>query len=567
MANRFLESIPDEPAQNRFLKTQPESAEDSSEGWLSSISRTALQGPLGYIRRWTWPADVVKSLSSAIGEDELNRLKQEAENEGQEFDIEGARKGLEETSSYFPTQHLVEELVEQKTGLPLSPKNRLQSNIRLAGEAAGFRPGPASAKAVAAGTAPLVKEYAQFMGAPEGISDTLGLLASGITPRPSFAKKLKPSGLPERGFESLTKPTKVSPHRAEAVKEAVEKDFRGLAEDVLKKNETYSAMKNDVLFKEKVGDLFQEVEKLAENIPGSFPTQEIRLAIKERAAKVPSKGLSPSEYEVELAKQHRKQLSQITDANTTPKQLVEQYRKNNQSLRELFEPGKSSAANRAKKDALLGYNEAIKDLIAKKYPDSQFKNLFEASNKKWQDISDVEAIEQFTDKLFDGKINYGEAQKLFRHDKQHISRPFKRLLGDQGFQDFQQLTKDLLSTKNGMDLVKKAGEAGYGDLAATAGTYLLSPKLGGALTLKKFGKAAYQMLLDKPKLAITWKTALDDLKAGRYQSAQKGFSQIDQEAKAYEKTNPIVERAEAALQKNPQNTSAKLALEKAKRKR
>jgi hypothetical protein len=119
--------------------------------------------------------------------------------------------------------------------------------------------------------------------------DTLDL-ASGISTS-IVAKKLKPSGLPERGFESLTKPTKVSPHRAEAVKEAVEKDFRGLAEDVLKKNETYSAMKNDVLFKEKVGDLFQEVEKLAENIPGSFPTQEIRLAIKERVAKYHLKDL------------------------------------------------------------------------------------------------------------------------------------------------------------------------------------------------------------------------------------------------------------------------------------
>jgi len=72
------------------------------------------------------------------------------------------------------------------------------------------------------------------------------------------------------------------------------------------------------------------------------------------------------------------------------------------------------------------------------------------------------------------------------------------------------------------------------------------------------------MLLDKPKLAVTWKTAIDDLKAGKYVAAQKGFAQLDQEAQAYEKANPVIEKAEAALQKNPASQSAKFALEKAR---
>ena len=38
------------------------------------------------------------------------------------------------------------------------------------------------------------------------------------------------------------------------------------------------------------------------------------------------------------------------------------------------------------------------------------------------------------------------------------------------------------------------------------------------------------MLLDKPKLAVTWKRGLDDLKSGRYAAASKAFKELDDEA-------------------------------------
>ena len=268
----------------------------------------------------------------------------------------------------------------------------------------------------------------------------------------------------------------------------MEKDFKGISEKILEKNDTFSKMKNDNLFKEKIGEQFQKVEELAAEIPGKVHSDALRRRFKDRFNSRERTGISESDYEGALRKEFRAINKKIPVEELSTTQLVDQFRKNNKSLGQYFEPGKSSALNNAKRDSLLEYNRAIEDVIRNKYPKGEFKDLFESTNKRWSEIRDVEQINEFVDKMFEGKVNYSQAKKLFAQDKGNSARPFKRALGEEGFKDFKALTEDLLSTEKPMSYLKAAKDAGFDDLAKTAAAYLISPKLGLSKHVLKYGK-------------------------------------------------------------------------------
>ena len=509
------------------------------ESTPKAVARFGLQGPLGYATKYTWPLNAISAIGQGEALAEYNELEERLPQLMKQFptapwenfqglDKEKYMEAVHAAGQYFPTQQNIEEFIEKQTGLPLRPKTEFDKGVRLAGTAAGLRGGDVVSKGIAAITAPLAKKGLEELGVPEAVAEPVSLVASGVVPSPSLAKQVKPSGLAQRGFESTTKPKKVSPARMEKITEAVEKDFKKLSEGLLEKNKTYSALKDDTLFKEKVSNMFEKVEDLAKNIKGDIQASDLRSTFHKRYNARDVKGISPDEFERAFRKEVRAINKSIPHDNITPTQLVEQYRKNNKSLGELFEPGKSSAFNRAKKEALLEYNRSIEDVITKKYPDSEFKDLFQFTNKRWQEISDIEQIDKFTENLFNGKINFKEAKKLFLKDKPHVARPFKRILGEEGFKDFKALTEDLLSYEAPLSLIKKAESEGFKDLGRLAGEYILHPKLAKGHLLAKSIKSAYQMLLDKPKYAVTWKNALDNFKAGNFKEAEKDFKKLDE---------------------------------------
>lgn len=553
MANRFLSQLENqpkaekppqtagEPSPNRFLSQIEGMKFEPTETVGRSAARKAYQVGGGVLKRFTYPLDILKlaGQGEALAElnelddariEELKRLFPTAPWENfKGIDREKYLQAVQDAGDIFPTQENIERLIEEKTGAPLTPKTKSEKLIRLGGSASAFRPGDLAQKATAGVVAPAVTAGLEAAGVPEPLAEIGGLGASGVAPVPQFIKAVKPSGLTTRRFEGLKKPTTVSSGRQTAINEALEGDFKKIADQILEKNRTYSAMKKDNLFKEKVGNLFEKVESLAENIEGTIHTEDLRSAIKKRFNSRESKGISPDEFERSLRREVRKTLKDIPFEELSAPQLVEQFRKNNKSLRELFEPGKSSAFNRAKRESLLEYNRAIEDVIAKKYPDSEFKDLFEFTNKRWQEISDIEQIDNFVKNLFDEKVDYSKAKQLFRKDKEHVQRPFKRILGDEGYEDFKKITEDLLSTEKSMAYIKKAKDAGFENLAKTASLYLISKKAGTAVTLTKSAKFLYQMLLDKPQTLVTWRNAFESLKHGKYKEAEKYFASLNKE--------------------------------------
>jgi hypothetical protein len=592
VANRFLSSLkPKEeeaavavaeetppPVSKRFDTSSVKTPKEKPDSFGMDLARKIAQVPLGFLQRFTFPADIIHAASVGEGLAEAEELPERIEylktifpgmdwSKATGYAPEQGKQLVQEAGAAFPTQSNIEAGIESATGAPLTPKTEAQRLTRLGTSAAAFRPGTYTEKAAAGLVAPAVAKGAKELGAPEPVADVAGFLAGGATPAPRFTQAIKPSGMPARRYEKLEKPTRVSAKRYQAVEEAIQQDFKQAADEILGRNETYQATKEQPNFKHKIGQLFDEVETLAERMTEPFPVMDLRDAFKKKISEIPSKGITSSEYEDALKRyigdinrkfkitKHKgsepKKGGKVLDLEGNPlqveayekgraisaKDLVDQYRKNNGELRELFEPGKSSAYNRGKKQALLDYNEAISDLISRKYPESNFERFFLETNKQWQHLSDLDKVNNYFEDIFSGGLNYRKARQFFEKDRDGIQKATTRLLGKDGAKSFETLMEDFVGTEKAHGYLKNAASSGYGDLA-THTAFLVSPKVGIARLATKYGPRIYQVFLDKPQLLTTWHDGIQNLKQGKYAAARKLFITLDKEISASGRANP-----------------------------
>lgn len=536
---------------------------EEEENFMQSAMRTASNVGVGIAEGS--PYGIATGLMNLIGTGEafdpleIERLKEIAEREGIPFDEQKYLEAAKAASQYFPTPGNIANIIEEQTGLPTKSKNEFQKLARLGGTAGRFTPGTAIQKTGGAVVAPaMAHQLKEQYGLPEPLADTIGLLmahqfGSKNIPPVELGAETKPSGLPTRGFESLEKPREVSIRKMAKINRKVESDFRGIVNNIIAESpvgETAENLANNPVFKEDTRALMAEAQTIADTIPEPVNTDTIQEQIINQIIKRPTKGYMLNEYERSYYKNLDTIYDEIPKGEVTTGQLVEQFRKNNSELSELFEPGQSKATNRGKRDALLEHNRAIAAAMEKNYPDSELVRVFKEGNDRWSKIMDVEAIDSFIDSLFEGKINFKEIDTFF--DKEGFSRPFKRSLGEDGYKEFTQLLKDLSSSKKPYQMLKVAKEKGFGDLASTASLYMFSQKLGALKTAKNIGMAAWKMMmnamLDKPRLAFKFKKAIDELSDGKFPEAARDFSILEKEIEVLPPEN-----APQATPKTPEN--------------
>lgn len=537
----------------------------TEEPWWKSAARTALQIPQGILEGTTYGITTGLGALGALGETDLdveewNKLRGLYAEKGIDFD-EAFERGREEMLQTIPTISNIARKVEEKTGLPLEPKTRLQKGLRFGSMAGKISPGTLAQKGTAAVTSVGTSEGLQEAGVPESLAELVALpVGLGVgtkAPKIDIGKSKKPSGMTERRYEKLEKPVQVSEKKIRKINEKVENEFRDIASDIISKSpieETYSALKKDSGFKQAAEEGFEKVNELAENIPETFSTKDIKKNLVDRVLKDKGTGFLPSEYDLSHKKFINQAIKNTPTQDISATDLIKQYRKNNKAFGELREPGQSSAYNRGKKQALMDYNKTIASMIEEKFPDSEFSNLFKSTNKKWQEIMDVEAIDGFMNDLFEGKVQFKEGQKLL--EKQGMQFPFKRALGEQGYKDFNQLLKDLMTTQKGQSMMKVAQSKGFEKLAKTGLSFILHPKLGYAKAIYEGGKAGYkkiwESLLDKPQLAVTWDKGVKAFKKGDFATAEKAFETLEKESKTVKPE--ILPKKEISLKEKPSET-------------
>lgn len=542
------ESVPKNPYKDPFEErvNSPQYKEKNDEGFWKSAARTALQIPQGVAE--ATPYGIGAGLFQLLGQgealdpEEIDRIREISEREGIPFDEEAYRESAQQALDIVPTVGNVAKGIESKTGAPLEAKTKLQKGLRLGSTAGKFQPGTVVQKATAAVAAPVVSETAQELGVPEPLSEILGLgvgaVAGAKAPKIDIGKAKKPSGLPERQFENLRESREVPASKLEKINENIQSDFKSISDKIIKESpvgETFENLKNDPTYKQQSRELLNQAQVIADSMPEPLSTSAIK---KEMAdiSKKNVKGISQNEYDKSYSKFMKESIKDIKAENTTYGELVEQYRKNNASLAEYFEPGASKALNRAKKDAILDQNRAIAKVFENSNP--ELSTVFKEGNSRWSKIMDAEAVDDFITEMFTGKVNYKKMHDFF--DKSGYDRIFKRALGEDGYKGFEQLMKDMITSESPYKMLKVAREKGYGDMVKTLMAYHVNPELGYAKAALDATKYAYKSLmnsiLDKPKLAITWKRTIDEVKKGDFAKAEKSLQAVTDEIKKSEAT-------------------------------
>lgn len=151
----------------------PERPSEKDENWYSNTYQVIG----GLLKRFTWPLDIVQA--SMIGDalSDIEELEMAAWKQGKEFDVEKYKNYLAEQIQTIPTQENIESFIEEKTGLPLTPRGK-GKDIRFASQIFGLTPGGLTGKTTAAITGAGTRYAAQEAGVPEIGADILGGVAS-----------------------------------------------------------------------------------------------------------------------------------------------------------------------------------------------------------------------------------------------------------------------------------------------------------------------------------------------------------------------------------------------------
>lgn len=567
-------SIPGKSAFQQRSEQIKEQEESLEPFWKSAI-RTVSQIPQG-IASTTGPglmAGLWEMLAAGeiLDSEEIEHIKMISEREGIPFDEEAYREAAEKALSAVPTVSNIAKGVEHFTGAPLEPKTRLQKGLRFATEASRLAPKPGTFRGmnislqrpVLGAGVEATKELLQEIGVPEPLSElaSFAILKHPPEGAPSLeiGKKRKPSGLIERQFEKTTAPKEISENALSKINKKVERDFKQISDKIIKESpvgETAQNLKNDPLFKQQSRELLNQAQEIANTLPDVIPSKILKKQIADISAKK-TKGFALNEYDKNYIKFVKENIKAIVPENVTMRQLVEQYRKNNESLAEYFEPGASKALNRAKRDAILDHNRSIAAIVEKSNP--ELSKVFKEGNDRWTKIMDVEAVDGFVNELFKDGINYKKMNDFF--DKQGYEFKFKRALGEKGYKDFQGLVKDMLTSETPYKMLKVAKSKGFEDLFKTGLAYFLHPKIGAAKlgidVAKKSYKGLINSLLDKPQLTIKFKKGLDNLKKGNFVEAEKELNALKGEIEVPQK-GEVPKSESETIEVKPKNVKNKI---------
>ncbi len=363
----------------------------------------------------------------------------------------------------------------------------------------------------------------------QSVAELLGTLGgAGLTGVAKSTKVpvTKPSGLPVRKFEALKKPKPVFKGTAQKALQETEKDFRKLTSDIqTKTNKSYQAMTTDPNFKSKISDIFETVNKEASQHLTPVPTNDLAQRMFMDVVETRKKGITRSPTEITKRKELTKFIKDTKGKEFTATKLLEQYRKNNEQLSKLYPYGENALENIGKREALESYNRAIASTIEEQFPKTDFSDLFKFTNKRWSEIKKIETVDKYLNALFSkDKINFKQAEKALTDPK--YSGRLKNALGKQGFAEFKQLNKDLVTKEKGLKLLKAKGYD-MSDIPHLTVGYLFKPKITSLLIGKDFALKAWRQGLADPKHIRQWRKGLSLFNRGHIKESLAIFKTLE----------------------------------------
>ncbi len=440
--NNILNEFPDEEEKNE---------ETESEPFWKSATRKALQIPAGLAQAFTWPLDIAFAYGVGDALSSVDELEEQSYKLGFPFDKEKYLESLGAAAELYPfTQSKAEEFIEEKTGLPLVPKDRIDSLLRLGSMASAFAKGGLS-KASAAIAAPTVSSSAEFAGAPEEIADITGLAASSLPKLGAKAVKHLYEAPQKKAQELVHKaiggeapqssyktsrqllkhfelPDRLNPQKPITVKNIIEKDYSSKTAkdvgDVLSKEQFY----NEVEGGKKI---INEVSKLDEAAyKGVNELYKIS-----RAENSAIDTFHPDLYE---NLQNRLNLIKKIPAPSTPQKKAKQVIKDISKSLVQKEKGEVTGFKDVNNQTLIDQVQALRYELDYDFSHGNAKNILKPI------INDLETAIEDAAKLSGNDVAYTSLQRAkqgYRDWGQTFDNDYIRPLRDRSNKDFSKTVK------------------------------------------------------------------------------------------------------------------------------
>lgn len=426
----------------------------SKEGlsWKEKTEDLITQGLRGGLKRFTWPADVLRLAVIGEGLTDIDDLERAFQKEGKPFDRDKYIQGVFEAAQFIPTQESLEKAYEQRTGESLEPKTPAGKRIKQVSEIAFFTRGDFSKKAAGAGLGGGATQILEDVGVPEGIAeftgDVVGLSPSAFEKVPrqlskeaaSYEQTAQKHALPFLELMAQENAPVVRGKLFEATERTLKDQFNLSSENAIKE-----IVKNELPLKrlqergvnlDALGQhAYDQTRKLAQMKPQPLKTGQIVKNIDAEIARIKSLAPSPSDAQKAAIKLLEDERDVLKVANPTPEQLINQHMNYNADMKNIYKKPEFSG----KEEQIRKTYEFLKNQLVdtmEKQGSAPTANAFKAANKIYHEKSKLDQTESLIRKAFDKGYNPKKLDKLLNSKQGNF---LKRNMSSSAIKDLKEI--------------------------------------------------------------------------------------------------------------------------------
>jgi hypothetical protein len=447
-----------------------------------------------------------------------------------------------ERESANPPERLAEEIVETEGPPATTGRLPTSEDIDKFLDMIGYEKGKTPAGRVVGSGSEAITGSAQFAGTPLQLLLAGGGAISGqslreagapgwlatavdtginlyelIKQAPKLLKKIplkKSSGLSERKFEKLEKPTKVMVGTKEKAIEEVGKEFKDIAEDIQSStNKSLKGFREDPYFEAKLSEGYEKLTESGSKIAKKTPSDSYQKFLGQEYKKIGGKGFEASDTERFIKKDLKKSIGKSAYKDFYFNELTDQYKKNNKELRKYLPYGLDAVKNEAKREALLAKNRAIAKTIEKDFGSFPEAKDFKFLNERWSEVQKIKTVDSFVNSIFTKEgINFKAAQKALSGKSK--AQNLENAIGKQNFTRFKGLVSDLMEQEAGMKMLKAKGFT-LDDIGSLGQAALFKPKLAKTKAVYDVMAKFWRRGLGDPEFTRDWGRAVELFHKGR----------------------------------------------------
>jgi len=428
-------------------------------------------------------------------------------------------QAIESASKTFPTVSNIAPIVEQETGLPLTPKTETDKAIDFISQIVGAKGGSIPEKVMSGLKGQATKSTLNAAGVPEPASDLLGLYnalrtkTAPVNVSKTAEKPLpgsKPSEpppktlVPEKFESGLSKPRAVEAEKPERaliskgrqrqVIAGLEKEAQGLIKERVSERVPISEkIKEGFDFETYHAKEFGELKAAAQKFNPAIevdPLLDFFASTREKYRGIPSPH-GDAKSILNIIKSYRR---------TTPSDLATLYkirRSNGQKLNEIYDQRLMKGKRKEYVDFLNDMNRKIDESIQKTLPaDSAWFKKYKQLNDEYKQYRNAEDTLKFLEPILKEKLSTSALTKIAEDPQKQKYLGFK--MGKEGASEVIQISKDL---KKAIESIKKMTVKEFNKFDSVWPISFIFKPAGIAVAVKKgidYTRRGYGLYLSSP---------------------------------------------------------------------